>query len=256
MPIGPGEFERGFLARARRASVVAGEQDREDDGAPPQIAVHGKALRRSFDRRRGRTPRRPVSAFATRSGPVPAQRRTPDKGGEPAVRPDLLAGLALRGAPASLDAASCHPGVAAAIAGRGGDDPIAREGNRRALHAAVRGWFDARALSVGGGLRPCPDSWDDEHGRLVRRRVFVAGAADLVAAWPGLRRMAAVGAIRSVGNLRAGRAAGRALPDPLPPDAPGCARTARRRRGASSSERQEPAPSGARHGHRPRTPRA
>ena len=120
--------------------------------------------------------------------------------------PDLLAGLDLRGALVSLDAASCHPTTAEAITGRGADYLIALKGNRRGLHAAVRDWFDARAFTVGGGLWPCSDTWDDRHGRLVRRRVFVAdaaelpGAADLTTAWPGLRRMVAVEAIRSVGN--------------------------------------------------------
>ena len=120
--------------------------------------------------------------------------------------PDLLAGFDLRGALVSLDAASCHPTTAEAITGRGADYLIALKGNRRGLHAAVRDWFDARAFTVGGGLWPCSDTWDDRHGRLVRRRVFVTdaaelpGAADLTTAWPGLRRMVAVEAIRSVGN--------------------------------------------------------
>ena len=206
MLIDPGEFERGFLAWTRRAFVVAGEEDRENDGAPRQIAVDGKAVRRSFDRRRGRTPLHLVSAFATKSGLVLAQRRTPDKGGEPAVLAELLAGLDLRGALVSLDAAACHPTTAAAITERGGDYLIALKGNCRALHAAVRAWFDARAFTVGGGLWPCSDTWDDEHGRLVRRRVFVADVAELagseefMAAWPGLHRIVAVEAIRSVGN--------------------------------------------------------
>ena len=67
MLIDPGEFERGFLTWTRRA-FAAGDRERGDDGTPPQIAVDGKMLRRSFDRRRGRTPLHLVSAFATRSG--------------------------------------------------------------------------------------------------------------------------------------------------------------------------------------------
>lgn len=117
-----------------------------------------------------------------------------------------MAGLDVRGALVSLDAASCHPGVAATITGHGADYLIALKGNRRALHGAVRDWFDARAFAVGGTLWPCSDTWDDQHGRLVRRRVFVAavaelpGATGLVAAWPSLRRVVAVEAIRSIGN--------------------------------------------------------
>ena len=202
MLIDPEAFERGFLAWTRRAFILG----REEDDGPSQIAVDGKAVRRSFDRRRGRTPLHLVSAFATSSGLVLAQRRVAEKGGEPAVLEELLAGLDVRGALVSLDAASCHPTTAEAITGRGADYLIALKSNRRRLHAAVRNWFDARAFSVGGGLWPCSDTWDDRHGRLVRRRVFVADAqelpdaAELVAAWPGLRRVVAVEAIRSVAN--------------------------------------------------------
>ena len=204
MLINPGEFEQGFLAWTRRAFVA--DDDGDGDDGPSQIAVDGKTVRRSFDRRRGQTPLHLVSAFATRSGLVLAQRRVADKGGEPAVLPDLLAGLDLRGALVSLDAAACHPGVAETITKRGGDYLIALKGNCRALHGAVRDWFATHAFAVGGGLRPCSDTWDDQHGRLARRRVFVADAkglpdaAELVAAWPGLRRMVAVEAIRSVRN--------------------------------------------------------
>ena len=204
MLIDPEAFERGFLAWTRRAFITC-DGDCGDEGLS-QIAVDGKTLRRSFDRRKGRTPLHLVSAFATRSGLVLAQRRTANRGGEPAVLEELLAGLDVRGALISLDAASCHPGVAETITERGGDYLIALKGNRRALHAAVRAWFDAHAFSVGGGLWPCSDTWDDQHGRLVRRRVFVADAqelpdaAELVAAWPGLRCVVAVEAIRSVGN--------------------------------------------------------
>ena len=205
MLIDPEAFERGFLAWTRRAFVV-GDDNRGDEGAPPQIAVDGKTVRRSFDRRRGRTPLHLVSAFATKSGLVLAQRRVAERGGEPAVLPDLLAGLDVRGALVSLDAASCHPNAARAIVARGADYLIALKANSRALHGATRDWFATCAFTVGGGLRPCSDTMDGCHGRLVRRRVFVAdaaelpGAAELVAAWPGLRRVIAVETKRLVEN--------------------------------------------------------
>ena len=218
MLIDPQQFERGFLAWTRQA-FDPGSEDGADGDAPVQIAVDGKTVRRSFDRRRGRTPLHLVSAFATRSGLVLAQRRVADKGGEIGVLPDLLAGLDLRGALVSLDTASCHPRAAGAIRERGGDYLIALKGNCRTLHSRVRDWFATHAFAPGGSLHPCSDSFDERHGRLVRRRVFVAGidelegepdgnadpnsdpdAAALLDAWPGLARMVAVEAIRMVEN--------------------------------------------------------
>ena len=130
------------------------------------------------------------------------------------VLPDLLAGLDLRGTMVSVDAGFCHPRTTDAVIERGGDYLIALKGNCAALHASVHDWFAARAFTVGGGMRPCADAFDERHGRLVRRRVFVAdvealadgGAAAgdnaeaLLAAWPGLRRIVAVEAIRAIEN--------------------------------------------------------
>ena len=218
MLIDPRQFEDAFLVWMRQAfhpNDGAGEPGGEpEDAAPVQIAVDGKTVRRSFDRRQARTPLHLVSAFATQSGVVLAQRRVADKGGEAGVLPDLLAGLDLRGTLVSLDAASCHPRAARAVTQRGGDYLIALEGNCRTLHEAVRDRFARRAFTVGGGMRPCSDAFDERHGRLVRRRVFVAdvealaddGAAPggnaepAIAAWPGLRRIVAVETIRAIEN--------------------------------------------------------
>jgi predicted transposase YbfD/YdcC len=224
MLIDPLQFEDAFLAWTR-ATFGPGDGETSED-APMQIAVDGKALRRSFDRRGEKTPLHLISAFATHSGLVLAQRRVTGAktdgarggkagaGGEMGALPDLLAGLDLRGTLASLDAGFCHPRMAQAVRARGGDYLIALKGNCPGLHGPVRDWFDAHAFTVGGGLRPCADAFDDRHGRLVRRQVFVADAdvlqgdregcddktAVALTAWPDLRRIVAVEAIRSVEN--------------------------------------------------------
>jgi predicted transposase YbfD/YdcC len=212
MMIDPGQFEDAFLAWTRAAFGPADAAD-----APRQVAIDGKTLRRSFDRRGQRTPLHLVSAFATREGVVLAQRRAvggkADRGragggGEQGVLPDLVAGMDLRGTLASLDAGFCHPRTADAITAHGGDCLVALKGNCPSLHAPVRDWFDAHAFEIGGGLRPCTDDIEERHGRLTRRRTFVAEiealiagrpeAGGAIAAWPGLRRMVAVEAIRMV----------------------------------------------------------
>lgn len=209
MLIGPAQFEDAFLAWTRAAFGPA--------DAPRQVAIDGKTLRRSFDRRRARSPLHLVSAFATQEGVVLAQRRAlggkagrdrAGGGGEQGVLPDLVAGLDLRGTLVSLDAGFCHPRTAHAIAARGGDYLVALKGNCLSLHAPVRDWFGAHAFAIGGGERPCIDDIEERHGPLTRRRTFVAGidaliaerpeAGDAAAAWTGLRRIVAVEAIRMV----------------------------------------------------------
>jgi predicted transposase YbfD/YdcC len=194
MLVDPDAFERSFLGWVRAVF-------RPGEGAPRQVAVDGKTVRRSFDRREGRSPLHLVSAYATEHGLVLAQRATETKGGELAVIPELLDGLDLEGCLVSLDALACQPGIAERIVGRGGDYLLALKGNRKKAHAEVKAWFAANAFALGGPLRPCFDAFDDGHGRLVRRRVFAC--ADLapfttLRDWPGLATVVAVETIRGI----------------------------------------------------------
>jgi predicted transposase YbfD/YdcC len=194
MLIDPEAFECSFLGWVR-AVFRPGEM------TPRQIAIDGKTVRRSFDRKHGRSPLHLVSAYATEHGLVLAQRATESKGGELAVLPKLLDGLDLRGCLVSLDALACRPGIAERIVGRGGDYLITLKGNQRKVHAEVRGWFATNAFALGAPLRPCFDAFDEGRGRLVRRRVFACpdlGALATLEDWPGLAAVLAVETIRGV----------------------------------------------------------
>jgi predicted transposase YbfD/YdcC len=194
MLVDPDAFERSFLAWVRTVF-------RPEEGASRQVAIDGKAVRRSFDRREGRSPLHLVSAYATEQGLVLAQRAAETKGGELAVIPELLDGLDLEGCLVSLDALACHPEVARRIVGRGGDYLLVLKGNRKKAHAEVKAWFTTNAFALGAPLRPCSDAFDHGHGRLVRRRVFAcpdAGVFSTLADWPGLATVAAVETIRGI----------------------------------------------------------
>ena len=194
MLIDPERFERCFLDWVR--SVF-----RPDAGAPRRIAIDGRTVRRSFDRRNGRSPLPLVSAFAVEHGLVLAQRATDAKRGELTVLPDLLDGLDLRGCLVGLDALACLPAIAARITARGGDYLLALKGNRKKAHAGVKRWFEANAFSLGGSLRPCFDAFDESHGRLVRRRVFACtelGPWAVLQRWPGSTTVLAVENIRGI----------------------------------------------------------
>jgi len=194
MLVDPDAFERSFLAWVRMVF-------RPEEGTPRQVAIDGKAVRRSFDRRGGRSPLHLVSAYATEHGLVLAQRAAETKGGELAVIPELLDGLDLEGCLVSLDALACHPEVAGRIVGRGGDYLLVLKGNRKKAHAEVKAWCATNAFALGAPLRPCFDAFDDGHGRLVRRRVFAcpdAGVFGTLADWPGLATVVAVETIRGI----------------------------------------------------------
>ena len=194
MLVDPDTFERSFLDWVRAVF-------RPEEGGPRQVAVDGKTVRRSFDRRHGRSPLHLVSAYATEGGIVLAQRATETKGGELAVLPELLDGLDLAGCLVSLDALACQPAIAERVVARGGDYLLALKGNRRKAHAEVRDWFAANAFALGASLRPCFDAFDESHGRLVRRRVFACTDLAPFATledWPGLAAAVAVETIRGI----------------------------------------------------------
>jgi len=195
MLIDPDAFERCFLAWVhevlRTETTVVAEQ----------IAIDGKTVRRSFDRRRGRSPLHLVSAYATERGVVLAQCATPDKRGELTVLPEILDGLALGGALVSLDALACRREIAEAIVCRGGAYLVTLKANQSKAYDEVRGWFAQHAFARGAALRPCLDAFDDGHGRLVRRRVFACpdvGVFATLTNWPGLTAVLASETIRSV----------------------------------------------------------
>ena len=194
MLVDPDAFERCFMGWVRAVF-------RPEEGGPRQVAIDGKTVRRSFDRKHGRSPLHLVSAYATEGGIVLAQRATETRGGELAVIPELLDGLDLEGCLVSLDALACQPAIAERVVGRGGDYLLALKGNRKRAHAEVTAWFAANAFALGASLRPCFDAFDESHGRLVRRRVFAC--TDLapfaaLADWPGLATVVAVETIRGI----------------------------------------------------------
>lgn len=198
MLIEPDAFERCFLAWARDAFHRA---DGSATAGPEQVAVDGKVVRHSFDRRHGRSPLHLVSAYATGRGLVLAQRAVDDKGGEPSALPAVLDGLHLDGCLVSLDALSCRREVAEHIRARGADYLLTLKANQGKVHDEVRAWFAEHAFGRGGDLRPCFDAFDDTHGRLVRRRVFACPDAGCFAAlqdWPGLATVLATETIRGV----------------------------------------------------------
>jgi hypothetical protein len=65
----------------------------------------------------------------------------------------------------------------------------------------VREHFERTCFDRGSGGRPVFDAFDESHGRLVRRRVFVSSTArelEPLSGWPELTTVLAVETIRGV----------------------------------------------------------
>lgn len=192
MLIDPNAFEACFTAWVRGITTL-GEQE--------VVAIDGKTVRRSFDRGREQSPLHLVSAWASEQGLVLGQRRVDDKSNEITAIPELLDVLSLEHTLVTLDAMGCQKAVAQRILERQADYLLVLKANHGNAYEAVQSHFDSHCFEHDADLRPVVDAFDDSHGRLVRRRVFVSPDAAMLPAladWPGLRTVLAVESIHGI----------------------------------------------------------
>jgi predicted transposase YbfD/YdcC len=192
MLIDPDAFEACF---ARWAQSLMGKVERE------VVAIDGKTVRRSGSRRHDHGPLHLVSAWASDQGLVLGQREVDGKSNEITAIPELLDTLHLEGAIVTLDAMGCQKDIAARIRAKGADYLLGLKANHGRAFEAVREHFERTGFGCGSGGRPVFDAFDESHGRLVRRRVFVSPAArqlEPLSSWPELTTVLAVETIRGV----------------------------------------------------------
>jgi predicted transposase YbfD/YdcC len=95
----------------------------------------------------------------------------------------------------------CQKEIAERIRAKGADYLLVLKANHGHAFEAVRAHFERTGFGLRSGGRPVFDAFDESHGRLVRRRVFLDPAAkDLepLRGWPELSAVLAVETIRGV----------------------------------------------------------
>lgn len=197
----PEEFRRCFLSWARAVVGAPGDQ---------VVAIDGKTLRRSHDRRAGKDALHLVSAWATANGLVLGQVATDAKSNEITAIPALLRLLALEGATVTIDAMGCQTAIAQQVVAQGADYVLALKGNHPTLHERVRLAFADADAAIGTTL-PLADlvtatTTDKAHGRIEQRRCRAIGDPDVLAfvdptgAWPGLASVVCIESTRRTGE--------------------------------------------------------
>ena len=192
MLIDPDAFEACFTRWAQSLAVGV---ERE------VVAVDGKTVRRSGSRRHERGPLHLVSAWASGRGLALGQRAVDGKSNEITAVPELLDTLRLEGCIVTLDAMGCQKAIAERIRAKDADYLLALEANHGRAFEAVREHFGRTCFGRGSGGRPVFDAFEEGHGRLVRRRVFLDPAAkglEPLSDWPDLHAVLAVETIRSI----------------------------------------------------------
>ncbi len=118
-------------------SWIAKVSSLDDASDLNQIAIDGKVLRRSHDRRKGLGPLWLVSAWAVDRGISLGQLATDEKSNEITAIPELLDQIEIEDSVITIDAAGCQRKIAKKIIDGQGDYVLALKGNQGTLHDAV-----------------------------------------------------------------------------------------------------------------------
>jgi len=197
----PDEFRRCFLSWAQAVVGPPGAQ---------VVAIDGKTLRRSHDRRGGQEALHLVSAWAAANGLVIGQVATDAKSNEITAIPALLKLLALEGATVTIDAMGCQTAIAAQLVEQRADYVLALKDNHEKLHDRVKRAF-ADADAAAGTTLPLSDlvphtTHDRGHGRIEHRRCLAIGDPAYLAfidpeqAWPHLKSVVRIESTRRIGT--------------------------------------------------------
>lgn len=159
------------------------------------IAIDGKALRRSHDRKNGLGPMHIVSAWASDFGISLGQVATEEKSNEITAIPQLLQVIDVEDAIVTIDAAGCQKTIAAKIVDGKGDYVLALKGNQEKLFQDVELLLLAHMQDDFAG---CPVSRHVEveqgHGRLESRTYYQMTAPSYLhgrSEWKGLKTIGA-----------------------------------------------------------------
>jgi predicted transposase YbfD/YdcC len=155
------------------------------------VAIDGKTLRRSYDRRSAKAAIHMVSAWATHNRVVLGQLRTEEKSNEITAIPELLNVLDVRGCIVTIDAMGCQKAIAEQIVEQEAEYVLALKQNHETLYAAVVQQFEAARHTTSEASTLQPDETEEQrHGRgEIRRHWTLAAPLDLVQkeAWAQLR---------------------------------------------------------------------
>ncbi len=171
--------------------------------AGKQIAVDGKALRRSFEhawKKLGML--HMVTAWCVEDGVCLGQSAVEEKSNEIVAVPKVLDLLDIKGAVVTVDALNTQKSIAAQIVDAGGDYVMALKKNHEQLFDRVVRNVDDLILERFEGVdHTATDDTDGGHGRIDRRRVWATDQIEWLtdeqrAEWAGLRSVVAVDATR------------------------------------------------------------
>ena len=192
------EFQRCFLEWVQAVHVLTAGQ---------VVALDGKTLRRSHDKRQGKAAVHLVSAWATANRLVLGQVAVNTKSNEITAIPELLRLLDLTGCIVTIDAAGTQTAIAEQIVAGGADYVLALKGNQKGLAEDVVRLFEwAHTIDFADLEHDHQRTVTKGHGRIETRHTWTIADPRFVGdlrqgrKWKSLRSVAQVTLERRVGE--------------------------------------------------------
>jgi predicted transposase YbfD/YdcC len=194
--VSPKAFEQCLMRLSQQLAEACDEE---------VIAVDGKRIRRSYDRKQGQAPLHMVRAWATAQGMALGMVKTDCKSNEITAIPELLALLELKGAIVTLDAMGCQSAIAEQIVEQEADYVLAVKDNQPALHGELQEFFTtAQAHQFQDVPHTFSESIDSGHGRIETRRCWASECLVTLSnpeRWKGLKSVVLIERERIVDGL-------------------------------------------------------
>jgi predicted transposase YbfD/YdcC len=186
------QFQRCFVAWVAALTGAAADV----------IAIDGKTLRRSYQKKGAKAPIHMVSAFAARQRLVLGQVKVAEKSNEIVAIPALLAMMAIEGAIVTIDAMGCQRDIAQQILDQKADYVLALKGNQGTLREDVEVFAaEQKANGFKDTKLSRHQTVDADHGRIeTRTYTAIHDVAWLQERhdWPGLQGVVMVESVREI----------------------------------------------------------
>lgn len=155
------------------------------------IAIDGKTVRGSYDKKSKKSAIHMVSAFAANNGVVLGQVKTAEKSNEITAIPALLDLLDIKGSIITIDAMGCQKAITKKIRHKEADYVIAVKGNQGHLHQSIKDFFEiCQSDKFKNVEHAYHEEVDSGHGRIEVRRYWITDVLtsinDLTSQWDGL----------------------------------------------------------------------
>jgi predicted transposase YbfD/YdcC len=193
----PAVFQRCFVAWVAATT-----------GAPAEtIAIDGKTVRRSYQKKGAKEPIHMVSAFAARQRLVLGQVKVADKSNEIVAIPALLDLLAIEGAILTIDAMGCQRAIAQKAIDKKADYVLALKGNQGSLREDIEVFAAEQKAAGFKDTKISTDrTVDGDHGRIETRTTTVFHDVEWLKErhdWPGLKSFVMVESVREIKGAKA-----------------------------------------------------